>query len=149
MKLEDEIKQKKFKDEYEKLVVNILFTGNWMNLLNAKNLKPLGLTLPQYNVLRILRGQHPKPATVNLLIDKMLDKSSNASRIVDKLLKKNLVVRKICKNDRRSVDVLITDKGLELLKQIDGESKKWNQEYKTLNPDEAKKLNFLLDKIRG
>jgi DNA-binding MarR family transcriptional regulator len=149
MKLEDEIKQKKFKDEYEKLVVNILFTGNWMNLLNAKNLKPLGLTLPQYNVLRILRGQHPKPATVNLLIDRMLDKSSNASRIVDKLLKKNLVVRKICKNDRRSVDVLITDKGLELLKQIDGESKKWNQEYKTLNPDEAKKLNFLLDKIRG
>jgi DNA-binding MarR family transcriptional regulator len=75
MKLEDEIKQKKFKDEYEKLVVNILFTGNWMNLLNAKNLKPLGLTLPQYNVLRILRGQHPKPATVNLLIDRMLDKS--------------------------------------------------------------------------
>jgi DNA-binding MarR family transcriptional regulator len=149
MKLEDEIKQKKFKDEYEKLVVNILFTGNWMNLLNAKNLKPLGLTLPQYNVLRILRGQHPEPATVNLLIDRMLDKSSNASRIVDKLLKKNLVARKICKNDRRSVDVLITGKGLELLKQIDGESKKWNQIYKTLNPEEAKKLNFLLDKIRG
>jgi DNA-binding MarR family transcriptional regulator len=149
MKLEDEIKQKKFKDEYEKLVVNILFTGNWMNLLNAKNLKPLGLTLPQYNVLRILRGQHPEPATVNLLIDRMLDKSSNASRIVDKLLKKNLVARKICKNDRRSVDVLITGKGLELLKQIDGESKKWNQAYKSLNPEEAKKLNFLLDKIRG
>lgn len=149
MKLEDEIKQKKFKDEYEKLVVNILFTGNWMNLTNAKNLKPLGLTLPQYNVLRILRGQHPKPATVSLIIDRMLDKSSNASRIVDRLLKKNLVVRKICKNDRRSVDVLITGKGLELLKKIDEESKKWNQAYKTLNIEEAKKLNFLLDKIRG
>jgi DNA-binding MarR family transcriptional regulator len=149
MKLEEEIKQKKFKDEYEKLVVNIIFTGNWMNLLNAKNLKPLGLTLPQFNVLRILRGQHPSPATVNLLIERMLDKSSNASRIVDKLLKKNLVVRKVCKKDRRSVDVLITDKGLELLKQIDDKNKEWQKNYKSLNIEEARQLNYLLDKIRG
>jgi DNA-binding MarR family transcriptional regulator len=149
MKLEDEIKQKKFKDEYEKLVVNLIFTGNWMNLMNAKNLKPHGLTLPQFNVLRILRGQHPNPATVNLLIERMLDKSSNASRIVDKLLKKNLVVRKICKKDRRSVDVMITEKGLALLKLIDDKNKDWQKNYKSLNLEEAKKLNYLLDKIRG
>jgi DNA-binding MarR family transcriptional regulator len=149
MKLEDEIKQKKFKDEYEKLVVNIIFTGNWMNLTNSKSLKPFGLTLPQFNVLRILRGQHPNPATVNLLIERMLDKSSNASRIVDKLLKKNLVIRKTCKKDRRSVDVLITEKGLGLLRQIDGYNKKWQQIYKALNITEAKKLNSLLDKTRG
>ena len=149
MKLEDEIKQKKFKDEYEKLVVNIIYTGNRMNLLSAKNLKAFGLTLPQFNVLRILRGQHPKPATVNLLIERMLDKSSNASRIVDKLLKKNLVARKICKKDRRSVDILITDKGLALLEKTDALNKEWQKNYKSLNQEEAKKLNYLLDKIRG
>jgi DNA-binding MarR family transcriptional regulator len=149
MKLEEEIKQKNFKDEYEKLVVNILFTGNWMYLVNTNSLKSAGLTLPQYNVLRILRGQHPKPATVNLLIERMLDKSSNASRIVDKLLNKNLVVRKICKKDRRSVDVLITDKGLDMLKQIDGFQEEWRKTFKTLNREEAKNLNNLLDKLRG
>jgi DNA-binding MarR family transcriptional regulator len=149
MKLEEEIKQKNFKDEYEKLVVNILFTGNWMYLVNTNSLKSTGLTLPQYNVLRILRGQHPKPATVNLLIERMLDKSSNASRIVDKLLKKNLVVRKICKKDRRSVDVLITDKGLDMLKHIDGFQEEWRKTFKTLNREEAKNLNNLLDKLRG
>ena len=130
-------------------MVNILFTGNWMNLLNSKNLKTFGLTLPQFNILRILRGQYPKPATVNLLIERMLDKSSNASRIVDKLLRKNLVVRKTCKKDRRSVDVLITEKGLELLKQTDNKNEEWKQNYKTLNLKEAKKLNYLLDKLRG
>jgi DNA-binding MarR family transcriptional regulator len=149
MKLEEEIKQKTFRNEYEKLVVNVLFTGNWMYLVNTKSLKPAGLTLPQYNVLRILRGQHPKPATVNLLIERMLDKSSNASRIVDKLLKKNLVVRKVCKKDRRSVDVLITEKGLELLKQIDGFQDEWRKTFKKISKEEAKSLNNLLDKLRG
>ncbi len=149
MKLEEEIKQKKFYNEYEKLIVNVLFTGNWMNLVNSKNLKPYGLTLPQYNVLRILRGQYPKPATVNLLIERMLDKSSNASRIVDKLLEKNLVTRKICKNDRRSVDILITEKGLELLRKIDLLQPKWRKEFETLSEVEAKNLNYLLDKLRG
>jgi len=120
-----------------------------MNLLNSKNLKTFGLTLPQFNILRILRGQYPKPATVNLLIERMLDKSSNASRIVDKLLRKNLVVRKTCKKDRRSVDVLITEKGLELLKQTDNKNEEWKQNYKTLNLKEAKKLYYLLDKLRG
>ena len=149
MKLEQEIKQKKFNSEHEKLVVNILFTGNWMNLENTKHLKTFGLTLPQYNILRILRGQYPNPATVNLLIDRMLDKSSNASRIVDRLLLKNLVLRKICKKDRRSVDVTITEKGLELLKEIDNQQSQWREKFSTLTKDEAKNLNILLDKLRG
>jgi DNA-binding MarR family transcriptional regulator len=149
MKLEEEIKQKKFGSEYEKLVVNVLFTGNWINLDNSKKLKPHGLTLPQYNVLRILRGQYPKPVTVNLLIERMLDKSSNASRIVDRLLAKNYVTRRVCKKDRRSVDVLITDKGLEMLKKIDSLQPGWRKDYETLSPAEAKKLNLLLDKLRG
>jgi DNA-binding MarR family transcriptional regulator len=149
MKLEEEIKQKRFNGEYEKLNVNILFTGNWINLINAKNLKPFGLTLPQYNVLRILRGQYPNPATVNLLIERMLDKSSNASRIVDKLLIKGLATRRVCKKDRRSVDVVITEKGLKLLKKIDSYQMEWQRIFSTLNKNEAKKLNVLLDKLRG
>lgn len=149
MKLEEEIKQKKFNNEYEKLVVNVLYTGNWMNLVNSKNLKPFGLTLPQYNVLRILRGQYPKPATVNLLIDRMLDKSSNASRIVDRLLVKELVTRRTCKKDRRSVDVVITDKGLNLLYKLDSLQTEWRKEFETLTTEEAKNLNKLMDKLRG
>jgi len=149
MKLEEEIKQKRFSSEYEKLNVNILFTGNRINLVNTKNLKPYSLTLQQYNVLRILRGQYPNPATVNLLIERMLDKSSNASRIVDKLLAKGFLTRKICKKDRRSVDVIITEKGLNLLKKIDGYQTEWHRKLNTLNREEAKKLNFLLDKLRG
>jgi DNA-binding MarR family transcriptional regulator len=149
MKLEDEIIQKKFGNEYEKLVVNILYTGNWMNLVNSSNLKPYGLTLPQYNVLRILRGQHPNPATVNLLIERMLDKSSNASRIVDRLLIKELLTRRACKKDRRSVDVSITEKGLKLLKKIDATQPKWKEIFNTLSEAEAKNLNILLDKLRG
>jgi DNA-binding MarR family transcriptional regulator len=149
MKLEEEIKQKKFNTEYEKLVVNVLFTGNWMNLENTKHLKTFGLTLPQYNILRILRGQFPNPATVNLLIDRMLDKSSNASRIVDRLLLKNLVTRRVCKKDRRSVDVTITEKGLELLKKIDEKQTHWREKFMTLSREEAKQLNTLLDRLRG
>ena len=149
MKIEEEIKQKRFNSEYEKLVINVLFTGNWMNLISVKHLKPFGLTLPQYNLLRILRGQHPNPTMVNTLIERMLDKSSNASRIVDKLLLKNLVTRRICKKDRRSVDVVITEKGLSLLKNIDGYRAEWNKKLNTLKKEEAKKLNILLDKLRG
>ena len=149
MKLEEEIKQKKFNNEYDKLAVNILFTGNWMNLISTKNLKPFGLTVPQYNILRILRGQYPKPATVNLLIDRMLDKSSNASRIVDRLLAKNFVTRKTCQKDRRSVDIVITENGLELLKKIDAYQSEWRKDYEALTETEAIKLNGLLDKLRG
>ena len=149
MKLEEEIKQKRFKNEYEKLTVNLLFTGNWMNLTSMKHLKPFGLTVPQYNILRILRGQYPNPATINLLIERMLDKSSNASRIVDKLLAKGFVTRRICKKDRRSVDVAITEKGLKLLGLINGYQPEWDNDLKTLTDEEAKKLNNLLDKLRG
>ena len=149
MKLEKEIMQKKFKNEFHKLGVNIIYTGNWINLINMKYFKEFDLTLQQFNVLRILRGQFPNPATVNLLIERMLDKTSNASRIVDKLVLKKLVDRKICPNDRRAVDVIITKKGLNLLEEIDKHQKSWEENLMTLNTDEAKKVNELLDKLRG
>lgn len=149
MGISEEIKQEKFKSEFSKAIVNILYTNAWINHQNIQFFKSHGLTTPQFNILRILRGQHPKPATVNLLIERMLDKSSNASRIIDKLEGKGLVIRKQCSNDRRAVDVLISDDGLNLLGKMDIEMEKWENETNTLTEKEAETLNFLLDKIRS
>lgn len=148
MKIEDEIKQSAFKSEYHKAYINIMYTSNWLVQEQSKQFKPFGVTLPQYNVLRILRGQHPKPATVSLIIERMLDKTSNASRIVDKLEAKALVTRKQCPDDRRTVDVLITDKGLDLLKQMDELDGGKNTGVRNLTETETAELNRLLDKIR-
>ena len=148
MKIEDEIQQKAFKSEAHKAQINILFTANHLSLKQASVFKPFGITLPQFNVLRILRGQHPKPATVNLLMERMLDKTSNVSRIMDKLEAKGLATRKQCPNDRRSVDILITEAGLELLKEMDIAMEKQQIGLQNLTDAEAKELNRLLDKIR-
>ncbi|HEX8348809.1 MAG TPA: MarR family transcriptional regulator, partial [Hymenobacter sp.] len=119
MKIEDEIKQPVFRDEYQKAVINLLFTSGWLTQRQAAKFREFGITGPQYNILRILRGQHPAPATVNMLIERMLDKTSNASRIVDKLEVKALVTRKICPTNRRAVDICITEAGLDLLRRMD------------------------------
>lgn len=149
MTLEEAIKQKKFDNEFEKLMVNILFTSGWVSTQNAALLKPYKISGQQYNILRILRGQHPQPATVNLLIERMLDKMSNASRLVEKLRQKGLVERKECPADRRQVDVLITDAGLKLLAEMDVKNKQFIENIQTLSVEEAKQLNQLLDKYRG
>lgn len=148
MKIEHEIKQSSFKDEYQKLYINLIYTAGWLEVRQAKRFKVYGVSLPQYNVLRILRGQHPKPASVNLLIDRMLDKTSNASRIVDKLEAKKLVTRTPCPHDRRTVDIRITEKGLQLLLEMDEVASLKNTGLHNLSPEEATKLNLLLDKIR-
>jgi len=148
MKLEDEIKQKAFTNPYQKLLVNILYTGSWLTMIESNYLKSYGLTLPQYNVLRILRGQFPTPTTINDIIDRMLDKSSNASRIVDKLVLKKYVDRKVCEKDKRAVDVVITQKGKDLLSEIDKKTPEWEERFKTLTPIQAAKVSDLLDKLR-
>ena len=148
MGIGEEIKQSKFKTEYQKLGINLAFTSSWLDRLVAKELKQYKLTPQQYNILRILRGQHGNPATINLLTERMIDKSSNASRLVDKLLIKELVQRRECPSDRRQVDVMITKKGLDLLAKLDIEEKEWSAVLKTLSAAEAKELNRLLDKLR-
>lgn len=149
MKIEDEIKQSAFKNEYAKLLVNLLFTGNWIHHYNKKFLKKYSLSPEQYNVLRILRGQHPKPASINMLNDRMLDKMSNVSRLVEKLRIKDLIIRKESENDRRQVDIFITDKGLDLLSKIDLEIPYVEKQFHNLSEEEATMLNNLLDKLRG
>ena len=119
MGIENDIKQNKFKSEYQKAGINLMFTVRGMEHKHFQLLKKFGITPPQFNILRILRGQYPKATTVNDLIDRMIDKASNASRIVEKLRAKGMVERNTSESDRRAVDVAITAKGLDLLKQVD------------------------------
>lgn len=150
MKLEEEIKQnKKFKSEYHKLAVNIIYTHGWLINNQSSFLKKIGITGAQYNILRILRGQYPNPASINLLKERMLDKMPDASRLVERLKQKGLVEREICKDDRRKVEVKITQKGLKLLHDTDKYEDRFDQLFKELKPSEAKTLNELLDKLRG
>lgn len=149
MELEKEIQQARFDNQYQKLIVNILYTGGWMHGLQAQRLKPYGISPQQYNILRILRGQHPNPATINLLQQRMLDRMSNASRLVEKLRVKGLVERRTCPEDRRAVDVLITPQGLAVLAELDQSAGEWENRFKTLAEAEASQVNTLLDKLRG
>jgi len=149
VKIEEAIKQKKFKNDFEKLVVNIIYTSRWLDYEQGKLFKKYDITQPQYNLLRILRGQYPKAASVNLLIDRMLDKTSNASRIVETLRKKGLVDRKECQADRRKVDVVINQRGLSILEEAGKElSVLHGIHEKSLTQEEVGTLNSLLDKLR-
>ena len=148
MKLEEEIKQSKFRNEYHKLAVNVLYTNGWLMNLYSMLFSKYGITSNQYNILRILRGQYPNPATVNLLKERMLDKMSDASRLVERLRIKGFAKRDLSSKDRRCVDIIITEKGLHLLKGIDKLNDKHDSFLKNLSESEAKKLNSLLDKLR-
>ncbi len=149
MKLEEEIKQSKFKNEFHKLAVNIFYSYSWLLNLQTSLFKDFDITSNQYNILRILRGQYPNPATINLLRERMIDKMSDVSRLVERLRQKGLVKRALCKADRRRVDVLIAEKGLNLLAEIDKLNNKYDAFFKNLNVNEAETLNKLLDKMRG
>ncbi len=148
MTLEEEIKQNKFKNNHIKAGVNILFTASYITNYQSKIFRKFGLTAPQFNVLRILRGQLPNPATINLIIERMLDKSSNASRIVEKLRIKNQIERIQCPEDRRAVNVKITDQGLEVLKKLDELEADFFGGLNKLNEEELNILNNLLNKTR-
>jgi DNA-binding MarR family transcriptional regulator len=148
LKLEDEIQQKKFKNETQKLAINLTYTHNWLNAHYSAMFRSSDITMQQFNVLRILRGQYPNPCSVKLIKERMLDRMSDASRIVDKLKMKGLVDRRECPVDRRSVDILITDKGLDYLKSMDSVDENFQDVFKTLTEEEMKTLNHLLDKLR-
>ena len=149
MRLEEELKQEEFSSEYQKAILNILFTGHWLESENAKFLKPYGISPQQYNVLRILKGQGDKAISVNNIMSRMIDKMSNASRLVEKLRQKKLIERVTCDSDRRQVDVKITKDGLRLLKKLSKEMDSFDMIMTKLTKTDAKNLNTILDKIRG
>ncbi|AFD07375.1 MarR family winged helix-turn-helix transcriptional regulator [Solitalea canadensis] len=148
MEIEKEIVQSKFENSYQKAIINIVFTQSWLMSNMRQILEPYDITPQQFNVLRILRGQYPKPATLNLVKERIIDKMSDVSRIVDRLVKKDIIERKVCKSDRRAVDLLITQKGLDLLSNITIE-KMQGFVGNNLTDNELEKLNELLDKLRG
>lgn len=148
MDLGQEIKQSKFKNEFQKLTINLIYTSNILKTQSSNFLKKYDLTSQQYNILRILRGQYPNPSSVNLITERMLDKQSNASRLIDKLLAKNLVMRTENEKDRRIMDVVINQSGLDLLSKIDPEFDKLEESFTSITVDEAKKMNAFLDKFR-
>ncbi len=149
MEIEKEIQSGKFINNYQKASINIIFTYNWLNNFIKTELDKHQITNQQFNILRILRGQYPRPSTVNTLKERMLDKMSDASRIVDRLVQKELVSRCTNKRDRRAVDILISDKGLQLLEGIQLENAMLNGLKSNINEEEAKQLSDLLDKFRG
>lgn len=148
MSLEKDIQQKKFRNEYQKAVVNLLYTVGWMKDRTRNIIEPEDITAQQFNILRILRGSHPQPLSTQAIRERMLEKMSDTSRIVDRLIVKGLVKKVTCKSDRRLVDVQITDKGKKLLERIDQREDEMDEVIKGLNEKEAALLNSLLDKIR-
>lgn len=149
MSLEEEIHQKKFRNEFHKLGINIIYTHNWLISKYTEVFKKFDITEQQFNILRILRGAHPEPLPVSTLKQRMLDKMSDASRLVERLRLKRLVIRSECVDDRRKVDVMITNEGLALLKEIDEFENEFDRCFKELSESEAETINYLLDKLRG
>jgi DNA-binding MarR family transcriptional regulator len=148
MSIEKDIQQSKFRNEYHKTVVNLIFTYNWITEKTKQFFDKGDITSQQYNILRILRGAG-KPLSTLQIRQRMLDKMSDTSRIVDRLVKKELVQKVICKTDRRLVDVTITDLGMQLLDKLDSYNEQMDAMLGNLSEEDAKMLNHLLDKIRN
>lgn len=149
MRLEEEIHQQHFRSEWQKAMINLIFTYGWGNRQLKALLKPFGLSPQQYNVLRILNGQYPNPISTSDISRRMLDKASDASRIVDRMEKKGWVEKKPCKADRRLVDVVISFKGKQLVDELEQLNPRLDGILQKLSESEAKQLNQLLDKLRS
>ena len=149
MKIEDAIKTKTFEDPAIRALVNIDNTSSWIYGIRNEILGPLDFSIQQYNILRILRGQYPKAVTVKFLIERMVDKNSNASRLVDKLYNKGLIDRNQCEKDRRQVDVKINEKGLAMIEILTEALMSQRERFNNLSSSEFEQLSELLDKLRG
>ena len=149
MSLEKEIHQEKFIHSKQKAMINLLYTYGWM-IEKIKNfLAKEDITHQQFNILRILRGSHPRPLSTLQIRERMLDKMSDTSRIVDRLVLKQLVKKVTCPKDKRLVDVTITEKGQKLLKRLDDETDHIGEIMGNLSDSETEQLNQLLDKLRN
>ena len=150
MRIEDVLKSKGTLPLNQRTVMNILYTQNIIAEKFNEIIKPYDISAEQFNVLRILRGQKGKPANMSVIQERMISRTSNTTRLVDKLLNKELVTREVCSTNRRKMDITITKKGLDLLKELDPKVEEHdNTLAKNLNAEELKQLNDLLEKYRG
>jgi DNA-binding MarR family transcriptional regulator len=147
MSIDKDINQRKVRNDYQRAGINLIYTYNWANEQIKQIFEQFDITPQQFNILRILRGAGEPLSTLQIR-QRMLDKMSDTSRIVDRLLKKGFVKKVICKADRRLVDVTISDKGLKMLEKMDRHQEEFDGVFKNLSESEAKTLNKLLDKIR-
>jgi len=148
MSLEHDIRQAEFGNEHHKMAVNVMFTSAWLYHRHAAHLKKFSITPEQFNVLRILRGSHPEKRMLAEISARMIDRSSNATRLVEKLRLKGYVQRAQCPTNRRQVDITITPRGLALLKKLDAGVDAWVESLKSITTAEARNVNRLLDKLR-
>jgi DNA-binding MarR family transcriptional regulator len=148
MSIDKDINQRKFRNEYQKAVINLIYTYNWMTEKTKSILDRVDITAQQFNILRILRGAGEPLSTLQIR-QRMLDRMSDTSRIVDRMVKKGLVKKVICKTDKRLVDVSIAEKGKNLLEEVDKYEQEMDGILQNLSEEEAGVFNNLLDKIRG
>jgi MarR family transcriptional regulator, 2-MHQ and catechol-resistance regulon repressor len=148
MGIEKDIHQEKFTSAKQKAMLNVMFTYGWVVERIRDFLSAEDITHQQYNILRILRGSHPQPLSTLQIRARMLDKMSDTSRIVDRLIVKGLVKKGTCEKDKRLVDVTITDKGQKLLKKLDAHSEHMEGIMANLSEKDAEMLSSLLDRLR-
>jgi len=149
MTIEEDIKQQKFRTPQQKAILNILFTANWIQNKQKEFFEPHGITGQQYNILRILRGKHPNRISAAEIKPRMLDKNSDVSRLIDRLILKELVVKSQCPKDKRAFDIIISETGLELLRKLDTTINKLDHQVIGLSNDDAIILSDMLDKGRS
>lgn len=149
MGIEKDINQVQFRNYKQKAIINLMFSYGWVIEKIKNALAQEDITHQQYNILRILRGAHPKPLSTLQIRERMLDKMSDTSRIVDRLLLKGYVYKNPCAADKRLVDVVISEKGLELLAKLDDKSDEMDNIIANLTDEEAVLLSNLLDKMRS
>ena len=149
MPIGEDIQQAKFRNAYQKAAINLIFTSNWLESRQKIFFKPYGITNQQFNILRILRGQFPNKISGADIKTRMLDQNSDVSRLLDRLIEKKLIEKSQCPNDKRAADVVIAEKGLDLLKKFDQEIKNLDNVLSRLTTEEATQLSTLLDKCRS
>lgn len=147
--IEEVIKSRPIKDPVQRAMLGVMYTGYWLSARINTILKPFGITEPQFNVLRILRGQQGQPVSVNSIQDRMVQPSSNVSRIIDKLVEKGYASRKVCPDNKRQVDVLITIKGLNILEDVEPVMVKQREAMTSVvNTEDAECVSRFLDALR-
>ena len=148
MKIEEEISQPKFRNATQKAHINVIFTSHWILDKQQSFFKPFGITSQQFNILRILRGQYPQGISGATLKARMMDKNSDVSRLLDRLEVKELIEKRLCPSDKRATDIFITQKGLDVLAELDKNQTEFDS-ILALTDSEAMLLSELLDKARG
>lgn len=147
---QEEIKSN-IKDERRKLILNVLYTSNWIDKIYTPIFKKNAITNAQFNILRILKGSAPNPLSVGEIKDRIMFKQTDITRMIDRLVEKDLVTRSLCKNNRRKMDVSISKTGEKLLNKINPEIEAAEKEHfsENISTEEAKEANISLDKLRG